>query len=65
MFAVWAPFITNSSEQSIDTLSQRLGRPEGTLTGQISRLPAKCQQLIRSQIADTLDDPPRKILMWS
>ena len=57
LFAVLAPFITNSSEQSIATLSARLGRPEGTLKSDISRLRAKCQQLIRNQIAATLDDP--------
>jgi RNA polymerase sigma-70 factor (ECF subfamily) len=52
-----APFITHSSEESIAALSARLGRPEGTLKSDISRLRTRCQELIRSQIAATLDDP--------
>jgi uncharacterized small protein (DUF1192 family) len=43
--------------QSLAELSQRLGRPEGTLKSDISRLRAKCQQMIRDQVAATLDDP--------
>lgn len=57
LHAAIAPFITSSSEESIAALALRLGRPEGTLKSDISRLRAKCQSLIRDQIATTLDDP--------
>ena len=57
LFAAISPFITNSSELSLAELSLRLGRPEGTLKSDISRLRAKCQQMIRDQVAATLDDP--------
>lgn len=57
LFVEIAPFITNSSEQSIAAISARTGRLEGTLKSDISRLRAKCQALIRDQIAATLDDP--------
>lgn len=57
LHAAIAPFITSSSEESIAALSLRLGRPEGTLKSDISRLRAKCQSLIRDQIGATLDDP--------
>lgn len=57
LYAEIAPFITNSSGQSIAAISARTGRLEGTLKSDISRLRAKCQSLIREQIAATLDDP--------
>ena len=57
LHAAIAPFITSSSEESLAALSVRLSRPEGTLKSDISRLRAKCQALIRDQIATTLDDP--------
>ncbi len=57
LFTAIAPFISSNNEQSIAELSIVLGRPEGTLKSDISRLRAKCQQLIREQIATTLDDP--------
>lgn len=57
LFDCLAPFITQSSDESLMEVSDRLGRPVGTLKSDISRMRAKCQQLIREQIADTLDDP--------
>ncbi|HEY1048207.1 MAG TPA: hypothetical protein VGE39_00575 [Prosthecobacter sp.] len=57
LFAALAPQITGSGGSSLAELSQRLGRPEGTLKSDISRLRARCQALIRDQIAATLDDP--------
>ena len=57
LHAAIAPFITSSSEESIAALALRLGRPEGTLKSDISRLRARCQNIIREQIAATLDDP--------
>jgi DNA-directed RNA polymerase specialized sigma24 family protein len=57
LFTALAPFITGKSETSLATLAAQLGRPEGTLKSDISRLRAKCQNLIRDQIATTLDDP--------
>ncbi len=56
-FAAISPFITSSSGHSIATLSERFGRPPGTVKSDISRLRAKCQKLIRDQIAATLMDP--------
>lgn len=62
LFVALAPFITGAGETSLAELSQVLKRPEGTLKSDISRLRAKCQALIRNQIAATLDDPtPEKI----
>jgi DNA-directed RNA polymerase specialized sigma24 family protein len=57
LFKALAPFITGGSEQTLAELAQKLSRPEGTLKSDISRLRAKCQNLIREQIATTLDDP--------
>ncbi len=57
LFKALAPFITGSGESSIATLSAKLGRPEGTLKSDISRLRGKWQSLIRDQIATTLGDP--------
>lgn len=57
LFAAISPFITGGGEQTLAELSAGLGRPEGTLKSDISRLRARCQQLIREQIAATLDDP--------
>jgi RNA polymerase sigma-70 factor (ECF subfamily) len=57
LFSAISPFITRSSDDSLAVLSARLGRPEGTLKSDISRLRSKCQQLIREQVAATLDDP--------
>lgn len=57
LFAAIAPFLTQSGDQSLAELSASLGRPEGTLKSDISRLRTKCQQLIRDQVAATLDDP--------
>lgn len=57
LFKAISPFITHSSDQSLAELSAQLGRPEGTLKSDISRLRSKCQQLIRDQVAATLDDP--------
>ncbi len=57
LFGCISPFITNSSDSSIATLSLQLGRAEGTLKSDISRLRAKCQSLIRQRVAETLDDP--------
>jgi DNA-directed RNA polymerase specialized sigma24 family protein len=57
LFSALAPFITGGSDTSISELSQQLSRPEGTLKSDISRLRAKCQALIRDQVATTLDDP--------
>lgn len=62
IFAAIVPFITQSADESLATLSSRLERPEGTLKSDISRLRARCQQLIREQIAATLVDPtPEKV----
>jgi DNA-directed RNA polymerase specialized sigma24 family protein len=57
LFDALAPFITRSSEEKIPEISAKLGRPEGTLKSDISRLRVKCQQLIRHKVAATLDDP--------
>lgn len=57
LFAALAPFITGKAEISLAQLSVQLDRPEGTLKSDISRLRARCQKLIREQIAATLDDP--------
>lgn len=57
LFAALAPFITGKGDFSLSELSATLGRPEGTLKSDISRLRARCQSLIREQVAATLDDP--------
>lgn len=57
LFAALAPFITGKSDAKLAELSAELSRPEGTLKSDISRLRARCQQLIREQVAATLDDP--------
>ncbi|MEZ5385370.1 MAG: hypothetical protein R3F13_07640 [Prosthecobacter sp.] len=57
LFAELAPLISGRAETSLAKLSARLDRPEGTLKSDISRLRARCQQLIREQVAATLDDP--------
>ena len=57
LFAALAPFITGKGDTSLAELSAKLDRPEGTLKSDISRLRARCQNLIREQIAATLDDP--------
>ncbi|MCX6847719.1 MAG: RNA polymerase subunit sigma-24 [Verrucomicrobia bacterium] len=57
LFKALAPFITDSGGGSLADLSARLSRPEGTLKSDISRLRAKWQNLIRDQVATTLDDP--------
>ena len=60
LFRHISPFITNSSEETISSLSLRLGRPEGTLKSDIFRLRTKCQQLIREQVAATLENPTQE-----
>ena len=62
LFTALAPFITGNAETSLAELSQQLGRPEGTLKSDISRLRARCQNLIREQIAATLDDPTQEAI---
>ena len=57
LFAALAPFITGKGDFSLAELSTTLSRPEGTLKSDISRLRARCQQLIREQVAATLEDP--------
>ncbi len=57
LFAAISPFISNNAERSLADLSVQLGRPVGTLKNDIFRLRAKCQQLIREQIATTLEEP--------
>lgn len=57
LFTVLAPFITGKADASLADLSTKLSRPEGTLKSDIFRLRARCQNLIREQIAATLDDP--------
>lgn len=57
LFTALAPFITGNADTSLAELSAKLSRPEGTLKSDISRLRARCQNLIREQIAATLDDP--------
>ncbi|MBK8038458.1 MAG: RNA polymerase subunit sigma-24 [Verrucomicrobiaceae bacterium] len=57
LFAALAPFITGKGDASLAELSSKLDRPEGTLKSDISRLRARCQNLIREQVAATLDDP--------
>ncbi len=57
LFDAIAPFITNHSEQRIAELSAQLGRPQGTLKSDISRLRARCQEHIRAEVAETLEDP--------
>lgn len=57
LFAALAPFITGKGDLRIAELSAKLDRPEGTLKSDISRIRARCQQLIREQVAATLDDP--------
>lgn len=57
LFNAIAPFITQNSESSLAAISAKLDRPIGTLKSDISRLRARCQNLIREQIATTLDDP--------
>lgn len=57
LFDALAPFITRSGDEKIADLSITLGRSEGTLKSDISRLRGKCQRLIRGKVAATLDDP--------
>lgn len=57
LFAAIAPFITSNNEQSLAEISAAINRPVGTLKSDISRLRARCQSLIRDQVAATLDDP--------
>jgi DNA-directed RNA polymerase specialized sigma24 family protein len=57
LFLTLAPYITEQGEASLADLSAKLGRPEGTLKSDISRLRSRCQKLIREQVAATLDDP--------
>ncbi len=60
LFLAIAPFISNNGSQSIAELSAKLGRPEGTIKSDISRLRSRCQEHIRDQIAETLDEPSRE-----
>ncbi len=57
LFEALAPFITGGGDQTLAELALKLGRPEGTLKSDISRLRSKCQNLIREQVATTLIDP--------
>lgn len=57
LFEALAPLITGREDASLADLSARLGRPEGTLKSDISRLRVRCQKHIREQVAATLDDP--------
>ena len=57
LFKALAPFLTHSAEQPLADLALKLDRPVGTLKSDISRMRAKCQSLIREQVAATLDDP--------
>lgn len=57
LFTALAPYITGHGSASLAELSAHLGRPEGTLKSDISRLRTRCQALIREQVAATLDDP--------
>lgn len=57
LFQALAPCITGSSEGSIAALSAKLGRTEGTIKNDLFRLRGRWQNLIRDQIATTLDDP--------
>jgi len=56
LFAALSPFITSNNEQTLATIAETFGRPVNTLKSDISRLRSKCQQLIRNQIAATLED---------
>lgn len=56
LFIALAPFITSHNEQSLASIAAELGRPVNTLKSDISRMRAKCQKLIRDQIATTLED---------
>lgn len=56
LFQALAPFITSSNEQTLAMIAEKFGRPVNTLKSDISRLRAKCQKLIRDQIAATLED---------
>lgn len=57
LYTAIAPCITNAGKVSLAELSLHLGRPEGTLKSDISRLRSRCQKLIREQIAATLEEP--------
>ena len=57
LFATLAPFITAQRAEGLAALAAKLGRPEGTLKSDLSRMRARCQNLIREQIATTLDVP--------
>ncbi|MGV3661167.1 MAG: RNA polymerase sigma factor [Prosthecobacter sp.] len=57
LFTAIAPCITSRGKTSLAELALTLGRPEGTLKSDISRLRSRCQKLIREQVAATLDDP--------
>lgn len=56
LFDVLAPFIDPHSQPEISALALRLGRPEGTIKSDLSRLRARWRDLIRAQIAATLED---------
>lgn len=57
LFLTLAPFITGHGDSSLADLAAKIGRSEGTLKSDISRLRSRCQKLIREQVAATLDDP--------
>ena len=57
LFEALAPYIDPRSQPNIGLLATTLNKPEGTIKSDVSRLRAKWRDLIRDQIAATLDEP--------
>jgi RNA polymerase sigma-70 factor (ECF subfamily) len=57
LFDALAPYIDPRSQPDIGALATTLNKPEGTIKSDVSRLRARWRDLIRDQIAATLDQP--------
>ena len=57
LFTALSPFIDPRSQPPIGDLALKLGRPEGTIKSDVSRLRGRWRDIIRDHIAATLDHP--------
>jgi RNA polymerase sigma-70 factor (ECF subfamily) len=57
LFDAIAPYIDPRSQPDIHALAATLNKPEGTIKSDVSRLRSRWRDIIRDQIAATLDQP--------
>jgi RNA polymerase sigma-70 factor (ECF subfamily) len=58
LFAVLQPFVlTQPTAGDYAQLAQRLGLREGTVAVTVHRLRVRCRELLRDELAETVDDP--------